>query len=134
MLAIANLRLHKVVSNSSGRHGGNSSRGSCQKHQGSRSAPRRLTSTTFAWGPLGHREGSLHLPSEKPFTRRGVLSTIYSVYDLLGLASPVVLEGKLILQQLVVTERRQATTTPWLGRLAPGDYEPMLASLERCFS
>ena len=36
-----------------------------------------------------------------PFTRRGVLSIINSVYDPLGFAVPVMLEGRKILQQLV---------------------------------
>ena len=49
---------------------------------------------------------------EKPFTRRGVLSTINSVYDPLGLASPVVLEGKLILQQLVVMGKKANNDNP----------------------
>ncbi|KAK3752086.1 hypothetical protein QZH41_016992 [Actinostola sp. cb2023] len=38
---------------------------------------------------------------EKPFTRRGALSTVNSVYDPLGLAAPVMLEGRKLLQQLV---------------------------------
>ena len=38
---------------------------------------------------------------ENPFTRRGVLSIINSVYDPLGFAVPVMLEGRKILQQLV---------------------------------
>ncbi|XP_028404109.1 uncharacterized protein LOC114526789 [Dendronephthya gigantea] len=38
---------------------------------------------------------------ERPFTRRGVLSVINSYYDPLGLAAPVILVGKLLLQQLV---------------------------------
>jgi hypothetical protein len=37
----------------------------------------------------------------KPFTRRGILSTINSVYDPIGFASPVVITGKLLLQDLV---------------------------------
>ena len=39
---------------------------------------------------------------EKAFTRRGVLSIVNSVYDPLGFAVPVMLEGRKIFQQLVV--------------------------------
>ena len=38
---------------------------------------------------------------EKPFTRRGVLSIVNSVYDPLGSAVPVMLDGRKKLQQLV---------------------------------
>ena len=38
--------------------------------------------------------------SERPFTRRGVLSTICSVFDPLGVLAPFVLVGKCILQEL----------------------------------
>ena len=37
---------------------------------------------------------------DKPLTRRGMLSTISSVYDPLGVAAPFVLEGRKILQKL----------------------------------
>lgn len=50
---------------------------------------------------------------EKPFTRRGVLSIVNSVYDPLGFAAPVMLEGRKILQQLVLMgERRAENKTP----------------------
>ncbi|KAK3752635.1 hypothetical protein QZH41_000499 [Actinostola sp. cb2023] len=38
---------------------------------------------------------------DKPFTRRGVLSVVNSIYDPMGLAVPVTLKGKLLLQKLV---------------------------------
>ena len=37
---------------------------------------------------------------DKPLTRRGILSTLSSVYDPLGVVSPVILAGKQILQSL----------------------------------
>lgn len=37
---------------------------------------------------------------DKPLTRRGILSTISSIYDPLGFAAPVLLKGKRILQDL----------------------------------
>ena len=50
---------------------------------------------------------------ENPFTRRGVLSIVNSVYDLLGFAVPVMLEGRKILQQLVhMGERTKENNTP----------------------
>lgn len=50
---------------------------------------------------------------EKPFTRRGVLSVVNSVYDPLGFAAAVMLEGRKILQQLVHTgERTKENNTP----------------------
>ena len=50
---------------------------------------------------------------ERPFTRRGVVSIVNSVYDPLGFAVPVMVEGRKILQQLVlVGERRGENKTP----------------------
>ncbi|XP_064619531.1 uncharacterized protein LOC135482978 [Lineus longissimus] len=37
---------------------------------------------------------------DRPLTRRGILSTIGSIYDPLGMAAPVLLVGKMILQEL----------------------------------
>lgn len=37
---------------------------------------------------------------ERPFTRRGILSVVSSIYDPLGFLSPVILSAKIILQDL----------------------------------
>lgn len=43
------------------------------------------------------------VPDEvKPFTRRGVLSTINSLFDPLGIAAPVTIQGKFILRDLTL--------------------------------
>ena len=38
---------------------------------------------------------------EKPFTRRGILSTLHTIYDPLGLVAPVILPGSLLFRDLV---------------------------------
>ena len=40
---------------------------------------------------------------DKPFTRRGVLSVINSIYDPLGFVAPVVIKGKLLMQSMMST-------------------------------
>lgn len=40
---------------------------------------------------------------QKPFTRRGVLSTINSLFDPLGFASPVNVQGKMLFRQMLTT-------------------------------
>ncbi|XP_032225977.2 uncharacterized protein LOC116608996 [Nematostella vectensis] len=54
---------------------------------------------------------------DKPLTRRGILSTVSSVYDPLGAVSPVILTGKQILQELC------STHTDWDEPL-PEDIRP----------
>ena len=102
MLATANLHLHKVVSNSVLIM--EASRRLCQEHQRSTPTPRFTTITTLSWGPLEHQE--------KHFAQRGVLSVINSVYDPLGLVSPVIVERKLILQQIVIMGKKVNSNDP----------------------
>ena len=104
MLATANLRLHKVVSNSvevmeafptedRGKDIRNLDlRRDSLPAQRSLGVYWDLNSDTFTF--------KVSLP-DKPYTRRGVLAIINSIYDPLGLAVPVLLEGRLLLQQLV---------------------------------
>ncbi|XP_052791490.1 uncharacterized protein LOC128225631 [Mya arenaria] len=48
----------------------------------------------------------------KPFTRRGILSTINSVYDPVGFVAPVVITGKLLLQDLVSVNQEWDDSLP----------------------
>ena len=74
---------------------------------------------------------------EHVFTRRGVLSTVCSIFDPLGMIAPVVLQGKIILQQMCrdhldwdepIPEHLYAPWEKWLSNL------PSLEniSVERC--
>ena len=49
---------------------------------------------------------------DKPLTRRGILSSISSIYDPLGLAAPFLLTGKQILQDLCKTQAAWDETMP----------------------
>ena len=75
---------------------------------------------------------------DKPLTRRGILSTVSSVYDPLGLAAPFLLKGKRVLQMLCkenitwddpIPEQYQMQWERWRSEL------PHLEQLEvpRCF-
>ena len=58
---------------------------------------------------------------EKPFTRRGVLSVVNSLFDPLGFAIPVTLAGKLLLRQLTTATDGSGskTTIGWDDPLPP---------------
>lgn len=50
--------------------------------------------------------------SQKPFTRRGVLSTVNSIFDPLGFLVPVTIQGRLILRELTSEATDWATPLP----------------------
>lgn len=49
---------------------------------------------------------------QKPFTRRGVLSTINSLFDPLGFASPVSVQGKMLFRQMLSTSSEADWDSP----------------------
>ena len=62
----------------------------------------------------------------KPFTRRGVLSTVNSIYDPLGFVAPTVITGKLFLREILqetidwdapLPEEKQAEWKAWRDSL-----------------
>ena len=66
----------------------------------------------------------VNLP-EKPLTRRGILSALSSLYDPLGFVSPVILEGRLLLQALC---RRKAN---WDEEVTPSEAQKWLEWIYR---
>ena len=103
MLATAQLRLHKVVSNSSVvmealpiQDRGKSVQDLDLRHD---TLPPQ-SSLGVQWD-LGKDEFIFRVTlPEKPYTRRGILSVVNSVYDPFGVVAPVLLRGKLLLRML----------------------------------
>ena len=62
---------------------------------------------------------------KKPLTHRGILSALSSLYDPLGFVSPVVLEGRLLLQAL---SRRKAD---WDEEVTPSEAQKWLEWIYR---
>lgn len=50
--------------------------------------------------------------AQKPFTRRGVLSTINSVFDPLGFLAPVTVQGRMLLRELMSQGEEWDTPLP----------------------
>ncbi|XP_063968310.1 uncharacterized protein LOC129267694 [Lytechinus pictus] len=75
---------------------------------------------------------------DKPLTRRGVLATVMSIYDPLGLLAPVILRGKQILQELCkkavdwddeLPDDQRSKWEKWRADLLNLD----LISIQRCY-
>lgn len=103
MLACSNLRLHKIASNSREVL----EAFPVQDHSNELKDIDLGTDSLLMQHSLGLlwdlRSGTFtfHVNTEeKPFTRRGVLSTIKSLYDPLGFAAPVTIHGKALLRDL----------------------------------
>ena len=110
MLAEANLRLHKVISNSVEVMEAfpNEDRGKDLRDLDLRCDPLPPQRSLGVYWNLEKDAFTYKVdPADKPFTRRGVLSIVNSIYDPLGLAAPVLLEGKLILQHLVIMGKKK---------------------------
>ncbi|XP_073499055.1 uncharacterized protein [Phyllobates terribilis] len=66
---------------------------------------------------------------EKPFTRRGVLSTVNSLYDPLGFAAPVTIQGKAPLRDLTKETSDWDTPLPPYKRLQWEEWKNSLTEL-----
>nr|XP_055025104.1 uncharacterized protein LOC129414995 [Misgurnus anguillicaudatus] len=129
MLACSNLRLHKIASNNaevmaafpSDDHASNLK--DLDPEAGDLPMQRSLG---VSWD-LKNDTFTFQVSDEhKPFTRRGVLSTINSLYDPLGFVAPILLQGKAILRELTVDchdwdaplpAEKEQLWTAWRGSL-----------------
>ena len=111
----ANLRLHKIVSNSievmEAFPVEERGKGVCDLDLRCDSLPAKRSLGVFWVLKNDNFTFQVTLP-DQPFTRRGVLSTVNSIYDRLGLAVPVLLEGRLLLQKLVAMGKSKNKEEP----------------------
>lgn len=102
-LAESNLRLHKIVSNSPAvmkAFPPEDHAVSVQDLDLSEESTVLQRSLGLCWEIASDAFTFQVSVGDKPFTRRGVLSTINSVFDPLGLASPVTVQGRALLREL----------------------------------
>ena len=109
MLATANQRLHKVVCNSvevmEAFPAEDRGKDVCDLDLLRDSLPAKRSLRVY-WDLEGDAFTFRVTLPDKPFTRRGVLSIVNSIYNPLGLTVPVLLEGRLLLQQLVILGKK----------------------------
>ena len=103
MLAQSNLRLHKIVSNDPDVMKAFPGEDLAKELQGlelGQEFPPMQRSLGLGWDLSTDTFRFKVAISEKPFTKRGVLSTINSLYDPLGFAAPVSIQGRSILRDI----------------------------------
>lgn len=103
MLAQSNIRLHKIASNSLTITSAFPNEDLATGMQGlelGQTSPPMQRSLGLGWDlPTDLFKFQVTI-GEKPYTKRGVLSVINSVYDPLGFAVPVIIEGRTILRDI----------------------------------
>ncbi|RXN13836.1 hypothetical protein ROHU_037202 [Labeo rohita] len=105
MLASSNLRLHKIATNSPAVMKAFPAEDHVKDLKDvdlEKDTPPIQRSLGLSWN-LKNDTFTFRVDSEKkPFTRRGVLATVNSVFDPLGLAAPVTIQGKFLLRDLTI--------------------------------
>ncbi|XP_033119843.1 uncharacterized protein LOC117119135 [Anneissia japonica] len=107
MLSKANLRLHKIASNSPKvmqAFPTNDHAGDLKDLDLNIDTPPIQRSLGVYWDLKADVFTFRIAEDRKPFTKRGVLSEINSLYDPIGFVAPVVIQGKIILRQMTSEE------------------------------
>lgn len=103
MLASSNLRLHKIASNSPAVMNAFLVEDHVKDLKDldlEKDTPPIQRSLGLSWNLKDDTFTFCVDAEEKPFTRRGVLATVNSVFDPLGLAAPVTIQGEFLLRDL----------------------------------
>lgn len=103
MLAASNLKLHKIASNSNNVMKAFSPQDLAKDLKdldlGAETLPLQR-SLGLIWNLESDSFGFQVSLKEKPFTKRGILSTVQSLYDPLGFVSPITVQGKALVREL----------------------------------
>lgn len=134
MLAAANLKLHKVASNSA----------TVMEAFPSEDRAKELKDLDLSADPLPLQRSfgvswklkmdcfTFRVSREvKPFTRRGTLSMVNSLYDPLGFVSPVTMQGKALVRQLSSVQQDWDDPLPADKKAQWEAWTTSLADLER---
>lgn len=103
ILANSNLRLHKIASNSPAVMNAFPAEDNVKDLKDfdlEKDTPPIQRSLGLSWNLKTDTFTFRVDAEEKPFTRRGVLATVNSIFDPLGLAAPVIIQGKFLLRDL----------------------------------
>lgn len=106
MLAISNLRLHKIASNSLAVMQAFPSTDYAKDLKDLNleiDFPPTQRSLGLSWNLQDDTFTFNVTSSDKPFTHRGILATVNSLFDPLGLMAPIAVQGKLLLRELTST-------------------------------
>ncbi|XP_073512411.1 uncharacterized protein [Phyllobates terribilis] len=134
MLACSNLRLHKIASNSQELMEAFPSQDLCNDLRdldlGTDPVPMQR-SLGLLWNLKSDTFTFQISQEEKPFMRRGVLSTVNSLYDPLGFAATVTIKGKALLRDLTHETSDWDTPLPADKRILWEEWRNSLAALTK---
>ncbi|XP_075438936.1 uncharacterized protein LOC142481354 [Ascaphus truei] len=134
MLAKANLRLHKIASNSAtvmkAFHADDQAPDLKNLDLGTDTPPIQR-SLGISWNLKTDTFTFQVAIEEKPFTRRGVLSTVNSLYDPLGFVAPVTIQGKSLLREMSFEKQEWDTPLPPEKRKEWETWKHSLKALEQ---
>eukprot|EP00079_Xenopus_tropicalis_P031344 XP_017945115.1 PREDICTED: uncharacterized protein LOC101732015 [Xenopus tropicalis] len=142
MLSEANLRLHKIASNSTTVMKAFQTDDHATEFKDLNLGidnPPIQRSLGLRWDLLNDTFGFQVTTTDKPFTRCGVLSVVNSLYDPLGFVAPITIQGKSLLRQLSETVKDWDTPLPTDKQLKWESLKQSLKDLEelhipRCYT